>query len=156
MYYLGHETNPYLVLVKAKSNGITTCQINENCKIILENAFERCEKLISITIPDSIVRIGKGAFYFCSGLESIIVSKDVLNIIIPGSNLNIGNIIFKGCEKISNIYYTGTLTEWNDMTSGIYDSYLANLDVYYYSEIKPVFSNTKSWHYVDGVPTIWE
>ena len=72
-YYLGNETNPYLVLVKAKDTAITSCTISEQTKFIYSSAFFGCTGLTSVTIPDSVTSIGEKAFYNCSGLESITI-----------------------------------------------------------------------------------
>ena len=71
--YLGNETNPYLVLVKAKDTAITSCTISEQTKFIYSSAFFGCTGLTSVTIPDSVTSIGEKAFYNCSGLESITI-----------------------------------------------------------------------------------
>lgn len=60
--YLGNENNPYLVLVKAKSSNIISCDINEKCKIISCSAFEGCSRLVSVTIPDNVMTIDCCAF----------------------------------------------------------------------------------------------
>ena len=70
-YYLGNETNPYLVLVTAKDTDITSCTISEQTKFIYHSAFSGCTGLTSITIPDSVTSIGSGTFSRCSSLESI-------------------------------------------------------------------------------------
>ena len=70
-YYLGNENNPYLVLIKAKNTSITSCNINNNTKVIAGEAFYECSSLTSITIPDSVTSIGDYAFEYCSNLTSI-------------------------------------------------------------------------------------
>lgn len=57
-YYLGNENNPYLILFKAKSNDIYTCNINKDCKSINSCAFDNCNNLTSISIPSSVVNLG--------------------------------------------------------------------------------------------------
>ena len=69
--YLGNESNPYLVLGEATSTSITSCEINENCKVICGYAFYNCASLTSITIPASVTSIGEGAFMFCSSLTDV-------------------------------------------------------------------------------------
>ena len=69
--YLGNDENPYYALIKAKSTDITSCTINNNCKIIVGEAFQNCTGLTTITVPNSVIYIGEGAFNGCSELQSI-------------------------------------------------------------------------------------
>ena len=72
--YLGNKNNPYVALIKAKSTDITSCIINEKCKVIGDEAFSYCRCLTSVTIPDSVTSIGSGVFSYCSGIESLVVT----------------------------------------------------------------------------------
>ena len=47
--YLGNEQNPYVALIKAKSNDITSCKIHPRTSCIADGAFDRCGSLTSIT-----------------------------------------------------------------------------------------------------------
>ena len=71
-FYLGNADNPYLVFVKAKDTSITSCEINNKTKIILDKAFWECKNLTNLTIPDSIIFIGScwgySPFYECDSL----------------------------------------------------------------------------------------
>lgn len=69
--YLGNESNPYLVLVRATSTKIASCKINDNCKFISNSAFEDCNSLTSIVIPKSVTSIRDEAFWGCSSLIRI-------------------------------------------------------------------------------------
>ena len=52
----------------------------------------------------------------------------------------------KGCT----VYYTGTFNEWNKICT-----YSDIENIYYYSEVEP--TDLKNyWHYVNGIPIIWE
>ena len=93
-YYLGNNTNPYVVLVKAKDTSITSCQINTNTKIIYTSAFGWCESLTNITIPASVVAIGDSAFGWCESLT---------NITIPASVVAIGDSAFGFCDSLTGI-----------------------------------------------------
>ena len=92
--YLGNADNPYLVLVEAKDISITSCEINNKTKIILEEAFDGCSSLESVTIPDSVTTIGDDAFRGCSSLESVV---------IPDSVTSIGAAAFRGCSSLTSV-----------------------------------------------------
>ena len=91
--YLGNDKNPYLVLVKAKDETITSCKINENTSIIC-SAFSGCTGLTSIVIPDSVISIGENAFRGCTSLTSAVVSDRVTTI---------GSSAFYGCNGLTSI-----------------------------------------------------
>ena len=73
------------------------------------NAFDYCETLSSVMIPDSITSIGNGAFNKCSSLSGIT---------IPDSVTSIGEFVFSECLALSNITYTGTMAQWTQITKG--------------------------------------
>ena len=64
-------------------------------------AFRRCYKLTSITMPDSVTSIGSYAFESCSGLTSIT---------IPNSVTSIGSSAFHWCSKLTNITIPDSVT----------------------------------------------
>ena len=64
-HYLGNADNPYLFLVKAFDNYITSCEINSQTKIIGAEAFRGCTTLESVIISDSVIGVGKHAFSSC-------------------------------------------------------------------------------------------
>ena len=67
--YLGTVDNPYMVLIRAKSTDITSCSINNKCKVIADYAFCNCGNLTSVTVPNSVLNIGKGIFEECHNLQ---------------------------------------------------------------------------------------
>ena len=64
-------------------------------------AFRRCYKLTSITMPDSVTSIGSYAFESCRGLTSIT---------IPNSVTSIGSSAFHWCSKLTNITIPDSVT----------------------------------------------
>ena len=105
-YYLGNESNKYVVLIKAKSKNITSCKINDNCKYVYSNAFSCCEKLTSVTIPNGLVSMGEKVFEGCEKLASVT---------IPSSVTTIGSNAFDKCSSLKfneydNAYYLGNST----------------------------------------------
>ena len=136
-YYLGNDTNKYVVLIKAKSNDITSCKINDNCKLICSGAFENCSSLVSVTIPDSVTSIDSLAFKGCSNLTNVTIGSRVTNIgsfafencssltsvTIPNSVTTIGYSAFKNCSKLKTIYYKGSESQWNEIEKGGFWNY---------------------------------
>ena len=128
-YYLGNETNPYLVLVKAKLSSITSCEINSNTKIIAGGAFRDCSSLTSVTIPNSVTSIGDSAFEWCSSLTTITIPDSVTSIgnwafcdcslltsvTIPNSVTSIGEEAFYSCNLLTSIRFNGTVDEWKEI-----------------------------------------
>jgi hypothetical protein len=105
--YLGNSHNPYLLLFKAKSTDITSCEINENTKCIYGSAFANCSSLTEITIPNGVVTIADSAFSSCSGLTSIT---------IPDSVTCIGGSAFSYCSSLQSATLSQNITSIADMT----------------------------------------
>lgn len=79
-FYLGNKSNPYVVLLKAKSTDIVSVDIHKNTKIIYSYAFQSCSQLTSIEISNNIIYIGRAAFKSCYMLEKIYYNANVLDV----------------------------------------------------------------------------
>ena len=87
-------------------------------------AFYLCDRLASITIPDSVNNIGAVAFYECRSLDTINIPDNVTSIgdatfygcrnltsiIIPESVTSIGNSAFYNCGRLTSITITDSVT----------------------------------------------
>lgn len=127
--YLGNASNPYLVLMKAKDQSITSVSINNKTKIIHENAFRFCPELTSVVIPSSVTSIGEYAFYYCTKLTEITIPSGVTkienstfsrcsaltSITIPNTVVEIGSYVIESCKALTSINYQGTKAQWKDM-----------------------------------------
>lgn len=72
------------------------------------NAFENCYNLTKLDMTN-LEEIGGSAFNNCTGLKSIVL----------GTNLkSIGNLAFAYCAKLTDVYYRGSKTEWNNIIIG--------------------------------------
>ena len=78
--YLGNSDNLYVALIKSTATNITSCNINENCKVIYSFAFSGCSKLSSINIPNSVISMGSRVFYNCTGLSTVTIPNSVEKI----------------------------------------------------------------------------
>lgn len=67
-------------------------------------AFDGCNMLKSIIVPNSITCIMYNAFNNCSGLT---------NITIAASVIDIGSKTFNGCILLTTVNYTGTKKQWD-------------------------------------------
>ena len=70
-------------------------------KTIGKASFYLCEKLTSITLPNSVTNIEDDAFEYCYSMT---------NITIPNSVKDIGNYAFYYCEKLTNITIPNSVT----------------------------------------------
>ena len=75
------------IVIPEVYEGLTVSSIGE-C------AFDECERLTSIVIPNSVSSIGEAAFVCCTALTSVT---------IPSSVTSIGRFAFEGCVNLSSI-----------------------------------------------------
>lgn len=81
------------------------------------SAFYECDKITSITIPNSVVCISVSAFQGCTSLT---------NINIPSSITKIDRYAFNGCSQLKNVYITD-ISAWCNIE---FDSNYANPLIY--------------------------
>lgn len=75
-------------------NKLIPVTIPNTVKYIDSKAFDGCSSLTSITIPNSVVEIGEYAFRDCKNLTSITLSQNVTRI---------GNYAFWGCSRLNTL-----------------------------------------------------
>ncbi len=104
-------------------NNITSIVIPDSIKYLGDSAFQDCSSLSSVDIGDSVTSIGDGAFEGCYSLTSIVV---------PNSVTSIGELSFSECPSLTDIYFTGTEDEWNAIEKGNnWDSNTGSYTIHY-------------------------
>ncbi len=94
LLYIGSRliAGNYFYAIKATNQhtywdaGLGTCEVKQGTKSIASYAFNACDSLNSIIIPDSVVSIGDNAF--------------------------------GGCQFLTDIYYRGLLSDWENIDIG--------------------------------------
>ena len=100
------QTNSKTLISGCKNSVIPT---DGSVTSIGNYAFNGCDSLTHISIPDSVTIIGSYAFYDCASLASIS---------IPDSVTSIGDYAFYICSKLNTVYYCGTAAEWKRISIG--------------------------------------
>ena len=85
-------------------------------------AFVLCNKLINVTIPDSVTTIGYYAFMQCPELSSITIGSGVTSI---------GDYAFAGCSKLTTVYYTGDVASWCKISGSGFETLMSNVTTLY-------------------------
>ena len=113
------SVNIYVVIPSSVTNNGTTYSVTS----IGEWAFENCNGLTSVTIPNSVTSIGYMAFAGCSGLTSVTIPNSVTSIggvafykcsgltsvTIPNSVTSIGEGAFSSCSGLTSIVSKATV-----------------------------------------------
>ena len=99
--------------------------LGKGVKTIEEAAFMSCEQLESLTLPAGLEKIGMEAFSLC-GIKTLVIpegmtviensafraAQNLASVAIPGSVTKVEYAAFKSCDKLTDVYYAGTKTQW--------------------------------------------
>lgn len=72
-------------------------------------AFNKCNTLTEVTLPNTVDEIGYQAFFNCSNLT---------NVTIPEGVTKIGQVAFYGCSQLTSITIPSTITDMDTAFSG--------------------------------------
>ncbi len=112
-------------------SSLSDLHLSKKTETIGEFAFYGCESLSKVMIPELTEEIYGYTFTNCTSLESLI---------IPVSVKNIDSKSFKGCSSLNRVYYTGSTSEWNDVT--VSDDVISSKNIQFLS---PEFSFEKTF-----------
>ena len=118
---------------------ITSVTIPDSVTYIGYFAFELCENLTSITIPNSVTNIGRYAFGYCKSLK---------NITIPGSVTSIDSWAFIGCTSLTEIKVATKNANYVSVNGVLYNKNKTTIKCY------PAGKKDKTYNIIDGVTFI--
>jgi len=92
--------------------------LSKNLEYLEDSMFYNCSALTDITIPDTVKGTGDSVFSGCKSLTCIN---------IPVSMKNIGFCTFSGCTSLSDVSYSGSKSQWEEMNIDIEEDGNENL-----------------------------
>lgn len=124
-------------------------KISDGVTIIGARAFYDCSGFTGdLLIPKSVTSIGDSAFGECSSFAgNLVISEgttsigesafsgcnDFTKVVLPMSINTIGSYAFRSFSKLTDVYYAGSLEDWEQISIGYANSYLTNATIHYYS-----------------------
>ena len=98
MYDFTYSSMPWYLL----RDSIRSLSIGEQVESIGKYAFAYCSGLQTVVIPNSVTSLGEGAFYCCDNLSAITIPEHVTSI---------GNRAFYSCDNLNSVVILGNITE---------------------------------------------
>ena len=114
---------------------LTSITIPNGVTSLGDSSFSGCTSLIDVKIPGSVIEKSYGTFMGCTSLTNVQIEdgfkylgssgenlgffedcSNLESIIIPSSVISFGRRLFINCKNLAHIYYTGTKTQWNNIT----------------------------------------
>ena len=99
-YYIGNETNPYVVVMGYTSRHTKNLAVHSDTKAIAKKAFVSSQ-MRTISLPEGLMGIGAGAFQACVSLQ---------RITIPSKITVIDDTTFDLCRSLSSVSLPSGLT----------------------------------------------
>ena len=132
--------------ITEKWSGVKTLTVEQGVTA-LDSGMFYCPQMTEATLPDGLTSIGAGAFRSC-GLQKIT---------LPASLERVGDWAFKNCNALTDVFYPGTLAQWQQISVGSENDCLTKNAVKHCSDL--TFQQTGScgdltWVFVDGKLTV--
>ena len=132
-YYLGNQTNQFLILMGIADTAMTSLTIEENTKFIDANALNNAANLTAISIPNGIMRIDALAWDLRYFMPNMIFNNyenglylgnaenpylifvdakntDITNCTIHQDTKHIAGYAFNGCTKLAEVSIPESVT----------------------------------------------
>lgn len=136
--------------------GLTSVIIPDSVTSIGFSAFENCTGLTNVTISSSVTVIKSGMFAGCTGLTNMIIPNSVTaisvgpfdgcagltSVTIPSSVTVIQTAAFSNCNKLRDVYYEGTQSQWQNVDIWRDNDPLINANIHYNSAAKVSYTVT--------------
>ena len=92
-------------LVQCDNLAVKCYSVRPGTQSIDDDAFEDCEQLQQVVLPNTVTRIGDWAFYRCKALETMVV---------PSSVTTIGDRAFSHCKSLKSLLLVGPVKAIGD------------------------------------------
>ena len=86
---------------------------------------------------------------------SAFAGRNISEIVIPKTVLKINQFAFAECSMLRKVYYLGSESDWSDVEVEESNLPVMKDKLYFYSESAPQAVGN-FWHYVNGLPVIWQ
>ena len=133
-------------LKEVAPNGFMDCGFEHISLPSVENidnlGFYSCSSLKSIDVPN-VTNIGEGAFAWCTSLETIdlhlvtnieksafVLCESLKSVSLSNNLLSIGETAFKNCPNLTDVYFNGTMDEWERIEIGEDNEDLINANIH--------------------------
>ena len=148
---INYNTDAISADIPSEINGVEVIRIGKG-------AFESCNSLTTINIPDSIISIKKNIFDGCDRLTDINVFEDnheyssidgtlynkgktkliycpvaKMSVTIPNNIKSIGEGAFANCSNLTDVYYNGSQEEWNNISIASNNDELLSVTIHFSS-----------------------
>ena len=130
--------------------------------------FAGCTSLTDVTLHTGLLSMSKDAFDGCTSLIQtengvsyvagwiIDADSSAESLVIRADTVGIAGGVFGSDSSLKTVYYLERQTAYNKIKFNSKDnSAIISARIYFFVETKPNSSGS-FWHYVDGVPTVWE
>ena len=136
---------------------LTSINFGKNLKIIEDYAFEDCYNLTEVQLNSGLQSIGNLAFSQ-TNLNKLVIPKSVTyvgsQILLDLKNTNLASFkLFAEAEEPNANWHEN----WNVLRIDIIEEEAIKnyYPTFYYSETEKTDDELQFWHYVNGVPTVW-